>query len=83
MLGNFMESSPGPVKFAMAAMGLCEEVYPAADGAAAPGSQEKMLGILKELGLPVVAGSSAADAHESRPVDRLARFFVAFVAALP
>ena len=34
---NFVESSPGPVKFAMAAMGLCEEVVPAADGAAAPG----------------------------------------------
>ncbi len=27
MLGNFIESNPGPVKFAMAAMGLCEEVY--------------------------------------------------------
>ena len=34
---NFVESSPGPVKFAMAAMGLCEEIVPAADGAAAPG----------------------------------------------
>ena len=27
LLVNFVESSPGPVKFAMAAMGLCEEIY--------------------------------------------------------
>ncbi len=27
LLINFVESSPGPVKFAMVAMGLCEEVY--------------------------------------------------------
>ena len=32
---NFVESNPGPVKFAMAAMGLCERVVSAADGAAA------------------------------------------------
>ena len=37
MLGNFIESNPGPVKFAMAAMGLCEEVVPPADGVAAAG----------------------------------------------
>ena len=35
MLGNFIESNPGPVKFAMAAMGLCEEVVSPADGVAA------------------------------------------------
>ena len=34
---NFVESSPGPVKFAMAAMGLCEDAVPPADGAAAAG----------------------------------------------
>src|SRR5688572_21808479 len=27
MLGNFIESNPGPVKYAMSVMGLCEEVY--------------------------------------------------------
>ena len=27
MLANFVESNPGPVKAAMAAMGLVEEVY--------------------------------------------------------
>ncbi len=37
MLGNFIESNPGPVKFAMASMGLCEEVVSPADGVAAAG----------------------------------------------
>jgi 4-hydroxy-tetrahydrodipicolinate synthase len=59
MLGNFMESSPGPVKFAMAAMGLCEQVYRLPMVSPRPSSQEKMLTILRELGLPVVAGSAA------------------------
>ena len=27
MLGNFIESNPGPVKYAMSALGLCEEVF--------------------------------------------------------
>jgi 4-hydroxy-tetrahydrodipicolinate synthase len=27
MLGNFIETNPGPVKFAMSALGLCEPVY--------------------------------------------------------
>ena len=59
MLGNFMESSPGPVKFAMAAMGLCEQVYRLPMVSPRPASQEKILAILRELGLPVVAGSAA------------------------
>lgn len=59
MLGNFMESSPGPVKFAMAAMGLCEQVYRLPMVSPRPSSQEKMLTILRELGLPIVAGSAA------------------------
>ena len=59
MLGNFIESSPGPVKFAMAAMGLCEEVYRLPMVSPRPASQEKMLGLLRELGLPVVARSAA------------------------
>ena len=51
MLGNFVESNPGPVKFAMAAMGLCEEVFRLPMVSPRPASQEKILAVLKELGL--------------------------------
>ena len=54
MLGNFIESNPGPVKFAMAAMGLCEEVYRLPMVPPRPASQQKILDILKDLGLPVM-----------------------------
>jgi 4-hydroxy-tetrahydrodipicolinate synthase len=54
---NFIESSPGPVKFAMAAMGLCEEAYRLPMVSPRPASQEKILATLREFGLPVVAGS--------------------------
>ena len=54
MLGNFVESNPGPVKFAMAAMGLCEEIFRLPMVSPRPASQQKILGILKELGLSVV-----------------------------
>ena len=57
LLGNFIESNPGPVKFAMAAMGLCEEVFRLPMVSPRPASKEKILAILKELGLAVVAGS--------------------------
>jgi 4-hydroxy-tetrahydrodipicolinate synthase len=50
LLGNFIESNPGPVKFAMAAMGLCEEVYRLPMVPPRPASKEKMLAILAELG---------------------------------
>ena len=53
MLGNFMESNPGPVKFAMSAMGLCEDVFRLPMVSPRPASKEKMLGWLAELGLPV------------------------------
>ena len=59
LLGNFIESNPGPVKFAMAAMGLCEDVFRLPMVSPRPASQEKILGILRELGLPLVAGSRA------------------------
>jgi 4-hydroxy-tetrahydrodipicolinate synthase len=59
MLGNFIESNPGPVKFAMAAMGLCEEVFRLPMVSPRPASKEKMIGLMKDLGLPVVAGSRA------------------------
>jgi 4-hydroxy-tetrahydrodipicolinate synthase len=54
---NFVESNPGPVKFAMAAMGLCEEVFRLPAVSPRRASQEKILGVLRDLGLPVVAGS--------------------------
>jgi 4-hydroxy-tetrahydrodipicolinate synthase len=51
---NFVESSPGPVKFAMAAMGLCEEAYRLPMVSPKPTSQEKVLAVLRAFGLPVV-----------------------------
>jgi 4-hydroxy-tetrahydrodipicolinate synthase len=54
---NFVESSPGPVKFAMAAMGLCEEAYRLPMVPPRPASQEKILGVLRDLGLPIVQGA--------------------------
>ena len=49
MLGNFVESNPGPVKFAMAVMGLCEEVYRLPMVSPRPASREKIIAFLKEL----------------------------------
>ena len=49
MLGNFVESNPGPVKFAMASMGLCEEAYRLPMVPPRPASQEKIIAFLKEL----------------------------------
>jgi len=54
---NFVESNPGPVKFAMAAMGLCEEVFRLPVVSPRPSSQDKILAVMRDLGLPVVAGS--------------------------
>jgi len=51
MLGNFIESNPGPVKFAMAAMGLCEASYRLPMVSPRPASQEKIHAFLKELGI--------------------------------
>ena len=56
---NFVESSPGPVKFAMAAMGLCEEAYRLPMVPPRPASQERILAVLKELGLPLVREAHA------------------------
>jgi 4-hydroxy-tetrahydrodipicolinate synthase len=56
---NFVESSPGPVKFAMAAMGLCEEVFRLPMVSPRQASKDKVLGVLKDLGLPIVAGAHA------------------------
>jgi 4-hydroxy-tetrahydrodipicolinate synthase len=51
---NFIESNPGPVKFAMAAMGLCEEVYRLPMVPPRAASQQKILELLRDLGLPVM-----------------------------
>jgi 4-hydroxy-tetrahydrodipicolinate synthase len=56
---NFVESSPGPVKFAMASMGLCELSYRLPMVPPRQASQEKVLGVLRDLGLPAVAGAGA------------------------
>ena len=54
---NFVESNPIPVKFAMAAMGLCEEVYRLPMVPPSQASRAKILSVLKEFGLPVVAAA--------------------------
>jgi len=51
MLANFVEANPVPVKAAMAAMGLIEEAYRLPMVAPKPESREKLLRVLKELGL--------------------------------
>ncbi len=56
---NFVESSPGPVKFAMAAMGLCEEVFRLPMVPPRQTSKDKVLAVLKDMGLPVVGGVRA------------------------
>jgi 4-hydroxy-tetrahydrodipicolinate synthase len=48
---NFVESNPGPVKAAMAAMGLLEEVYRLPMVPPKPESKAKIEAVLKELGL--------------------------------
>jgi 4-hydroxy-tetrahydrodipicolinate synthase len=48
---NFIESSPGPVKFAMARMGLLEPVWRLPLVSPQPASQAKIEAILEELGL--------------------------------
>jgi len=48
---NFVESNPGPVKAAMAAMGLLEEAYRLPIVPPKAESREKILKVVKELGL--------------------------------
>jgi len=48
---NFVEANPVPVKSAMAAMGLIEEIYRLPMVAPRPASKEKILKVLKELDL--------------------------------
>jgi 4-hydroxy-tetrahydrodipicolinate synthase len=51
MLANFIEANPGPVKAAMAAMGLVEETYRLPLVPPKAESKEKIVGTLKELRL--------------------------------
>ncbi|MEO8255840.1 MAG: 4-hydroxy-tetrahydrodipicolinate synthase [Acidobacteriota bacterium] len=48
---NFVESSPGPLKTAMAAMGLLDERYRLPLVAPRPESKDRILGVLKDLNL--------------------------------
>ncbi len=48
---NFVESNPGPVKYAMAAMGLLEEIYRLPMVSPKQESKAKIDAVLKELGL--------------------------------
>jgi 4-hydroxy-tetrahydrodipicolinate synthase len=51
MTANFVEANPGPVKAAMAAMGLIEETYRLPLVGLKPESKEKLINALKNLGL--------------------------------
>ena len=51
LLVNFVESNPGPVKFVMAAMGLCEEAYRLPMVAPRPASKDRIRAVLSELGI--------------------------------
>lgn len=50
---NFCESSPGPVKFSMATMGLCEEQFRLPMVPPRQASKDKVLAVMRELGLPI------------------------------
>jgi 4-hydroxy-tetrahydrodipicolinate synthase len=60
MLINFVESNPGPVKAAMAAMGLLEEVYRLPMVPPRQDSRAKILNVLSEQGLLKSAGKVSA-----------------------
>jgi len=56
---NFCESSPGPVKFSMAVMGLCEETFRLPMVSPRQASKDKVLAVMRELGLPIVTSAAA------------------------
>ncbi len=56
---NFCESSPGPVKFSMATMGLCEEAFRLPMVPPRQTSKDKVLAVMRELGLPIVTSAAA------------------------
>jgi 4-hydroxy-tetrahydrodipicolinate synthase len=51
LLINFVEANPIPVKAAMAAMGLLEEVYRLPMVSPQPASRDKIVNVLRELGM--------------------------------
>ena len=51
MLTNFVESNPIPVKTAMAAMGLCEEVFRLPMVPPGDAARRQIQAVLKDLGL--------------------------------
>jgi len=51
IVANFIEANPVPVKAAMAAMGLIEETYRLPMVGPKPESREKIINVLKDLGL--------------------------------
>ena len=55
MLTNFVESNPIPVKAAMAAMGLCEEVYRLPMVPPGDAARQQIVAVLIDLGLFVAA----------------------------
>ena len=57
---NFVESSPIPVKAAMAMMGLLEEVYRLPMVPPRPASRERIAQVLRDLGLPAGAATVRA-----------------------
>ena len=56
---NFCESNPGPVKFSMAVMGLCEEQFRLPMVPPRRASTEKVLAVMRERGLPLVTSAAA------------------------
>jgi 4-hydroxy-tetrahydrodipicolinate synthase len=60
MLANFVESNPGPVKAAMAAMGLLEEAYRLPMVSPKPESRDKIVKVLNDLGLTSAARKAYA-----------------------
>jgi dihydrodipicolinate synthase/N-acetylneuraminate lyase len=57
---NFVEANPVPVKAAMAAMGLLEEVYRLPMCSPKPESKEKILSVLQQMNLLSPADSVEA-----------------------
>jgi 4-hydroxy-tetrahydrodipicolinate synthase len=55
LLVNFVESNPGPVKFAMSAMGLCEAVYRLPMVPPRPAAKERILAVLNGVGVAAEA----------------------------
>jgi 4-hydroxy-tetrahydrodipicolinate synthase len=56
---NFVEANPIPVKTAMAAMGLCEEVFRLPMVPPGAAARQQIGAVLKELGLPVAVEARA------------------------